>query len=576
VRSGSIVSDSSTRWWQTAVVYQIYPRSFADGNGDGIGDLWGATERLDYLEWLGIDAIWLSPHFPSPQADFGYDVSSYTDVEPEYGTLDVFQHFLEAAHDRGIRVLLDLVLNHTSNQHPWFLESRLSADNPKHDWYIWHPGTVAPDGGRKPPNNWRSAFGGPGWTWDETRGEWYYHYFLAEQPDLNWRNPAVAETMWDAVRFWLDRGVDGFRLDAIATLIEADDLSDHRADFSLIELWNSRYERNARLDAIPHWDAMFGDQLHQPEVHEVLRSLRGVIDEYEDRVLVGETDRLDYCGPDKLHMVFNFPLTRMERLTPQAVRDNQRSRLAAMPEGAWPCNTMGNHDAHRSRSRLADGVNDAAWARVAACLTLLLPGTPSLYQGEEIGMEDYLTDDPATLLDPIGRWFYRAAVDELGMDPAAAANRAARFARDRTRTPMQWSGGTNAGFSPGGVTTWLPVHPNHATGINVADQRIDASSLLSFYQRLIHFRREHVALRAGGYEEFPSMADQVYAFVRTHPIERLLVAVNFSPDPAELTIGPHRTLWSDDAPSVATATTDGLVVGGFGLAIAELIESAAG
>ena len=568
------MSGSALQWWQTAVIYQIYPRSFADGNGDGIGDLWGATDRLDYLEWLGIDAVWLSPHFPSPQADYGYDVADYTDVEPEYGTLDVFERFLDEAHERGIRVLLDLVLNHTSHRHPWFLESRASADNPKHDWYMWHPGKSDGDGTRLPPNNWLSAFGGPGWTWDATRGEWYYHYFLAEQPDLNWRNPAVAEAMWAAVRFWLDRGVDGFRLDAIATLYEDESGSDHKADFSLIELWNSRYEPNARLDAIPNWDMMFGGQLHQPEVHDALRSLRRVIDEYDDRVLVGETDRLDYCGTDQLQMVFNFSLTRMERLTPQAVRANQRARLAAMPEGAWPCNTMGNHDAHRARSRLADGVNDDGWARVAAALTLLLPGTPSLYQGEEIGMEDYLTTDPSTLLDPIGGWFYRAAVDELGMDPGAAATRAARFSRDRTRTPMQWSAGTNAGFSPEGVTTWLPIHPNHRTGINVADQRIDASSLLSFYHRLIHFRRDHIALREGGYEEAIFDNDQVYAFVRTDPTERLLVAVNLGPDQAELTIGPHHILWSGDTPVVRTTTTSDVVLTGFGLSIAQMIAPA--
>ncbi len=570
-----MVSEPASHWWQTGVVYQIYPRSFADGNGDGIGDLWGATEQLDYLEWLGVDAVWLSPHFPSPQADFGYDVSDYTDVEPDYGTLDVFQRFLDSAHDRRIRVLLDLVLNHTSNQHPWFLESRSSPDNPKHDWYVWHPGTITADGKREPPNNWFSAFGGPGWNWDEARGEWYYHYFLAEQPDLNWRNPAVAEAMWDAVRFWLDRGVDGFRLDAIATLFEHEGLSNHDADFSLIELWNSRYERNARLDAIPHWEAMFGDQLHQPEVHDVLRRLRRVIDESEDRVLVGETDRLDYCGTDQLHMVFNFPLTRMEQLTAQAIRANQRTRLAEMPDGAWPCNTMGNHDAHRASSRLADGVNDDGWTRVAAALTLLLPGTPSLYQGEEIGMEDYLTTDPAALLDPIGRWFYQAAVEQLGMDPVVAAGRAARFSRDRTRTPMQWSSGANAGFSPDGVETWLPVHPNHRTGVNVADQRIDASSLLAFYQRLIHFRRDHVALREGGYEEVHPDDDQVLAFVRTHPTERLLVAINLGPTPVELRVDPHRTLWSDDAPAISPVAADGVLVAGFGLAIAEIVDPAA-
>ncbi len=345
------------KWWQTAVFYQIYPRSFADGNGDGIGDFAGIIDKLDYLQDLGIDAIWLSPHFPSPQADCGYDISDYTDVAPEYGTLADFRRFLDGAHRRGIRVILDLVLNHTSDRHRWFLESRSSLDNPKRDWYIWRDGR---NGG--PPNNWESAFGGSAWQYDEGTGQYYYHFFLPEQPDLNWRNPEVKQAMWDAARFWLDMGVDGFRLDAISTIYERPDLPDHQGPRTLIELQSARDVAAGPLEAdeqvIADWDMLFEHQVDQPGLHELMRELRSVLDEYEGhRVLVGESEDIRYhgSGGDELDLVFNFPLMKPLRLTPASVRANQQERLAALAqqcEHAWPCNTLGNHDSPRRQDAL--------------------------------------------------------------------------------------------------------------------------------------------------------------------------------------------------------------------------------
>jgi alpha-glucosidase len=292
-------------WWQKGVFYQIYPRSFADGNGDGIGDFYGMIERLDYLRELGIDAVWLSPHYPSPNADCGYDVADYVGVAPEYGTLDDFERFLDGAHQRGIRVILDLVLNHTSDQHPWFIESKSSRDNQKRDWYVWRDGK---EGG--PPNNWYSSFGGSAWEYDSVTEQYYYHYFLKEQPDLNWRNPAVKRALWDAVCFWLDRGVDGFRLDAIGTIFERPDFADQTAEFTQRELVQALHaaqtqEEQERL--AEYWKIMFEYQLDQPGVHELMQELRALVDEYSDRMLVGESEDIAYYGDgtNELHLAFN-------------------------------------------------------------------------------------------------------------------------------------------------------------------------------------------------------------------------------------------------------------------------------
>jgi alpha-glucosidase len=522
------------KWWQEAVFYQIYPRSFADGNGDGIGDLAGMIDRLEYLRDLGIDALWLSPHYPSPLFDCGYDVADYTDVAPEYGTLDDFQRFLDGAHQRGIRVILDLVLNHTSHQHPWFLASRASRNNSHADWYVWRDGR---DGG--PPNNWLSTFGGSAWEYAPERNQYYYHYFFKEQPDLNWRNPAVKDAMFAAVRFWLDRGVDGFRLDAIGTIFEDPDLTGHTARHTHLELMH--LDRQAvtpgdRAAIAAEYRAMFGRQHDLPGVHELMRELRQVVDAYDDRVLVGETDDLAYHGrgDDELHLVFNFPLMRTPRLTPAWVRANQRERLAALPPGAWPCNTLGNHDSPRVWSRFGDGQHDAQIARVALALMLTLPGTPFLYNGEEIGMTDLLLDDLAQMKDLIAHWRFHAEREVFGLSHAAALALAAVHGRDKCRTPNQWTSAPNAGFCPPGVTPWLPVHPNYAHGVNAADQARDPASLLNFYRRLLRVRRATPALRTGAFDLVDDDAEDYLAFVRTGAGERVFVGLNFSDRPQTL------------------------------------------
>ena len=518
------------KWWQKAVFYQIYPRSFADGNGDGIGDFQGMIERLDYLQDLGIDAIWLSPHYPSPLVDCGYDISDYTSVTPEYGTLEDFQHFLDEAHQRGIRAILDLVLNHTSDQHPWFIESRSSRDNPKRNWYIWRDGR-----GGGPPNNWYSCFGGPAWEYDPATGQYYYHYFFKQQPDLNWHNPQVKEAMFGVARFWLDLGVDGFRLDAIGTIFEHPALPDHAVKSSQLELyraWRSAPNAEEREAAWKQQEKLYEYQVGQPETHELMRSLRALINEYQDRVLVGEDDDIAYYGDghNELHLLFNFPLMRTERLTPAWVRANQQARLTALPLGAWPCNTLGNHDSERVFSHYGDGQNDAAIARLSLALMLTLRGTPFLYNGEEIGMTDLLLSDIHQFRDQLGIWVYQIEVEVLGTPPEEAVLLAAHAGRDKSRTPMQWSDAPNAGFSPAGVETWLPVNPNYAQGVNVASQLADPDSLLNFYRRLLRMRKQTPALIAGDYTPLHEDAPDYLAFLRSSTADRqtCLVVLNMS------------------------------------------------
>jgi alpha-glucosidase len=523
-------------WWQKAVFYQIYPRSFADGNGDGIGDIPGIIQHLDYLQDLGVDAIWLSPHYPSPFFDCGYDISDYTAVAPEYGTLDDFKRFLDEAHRRGLRVILDLVLNHTSDRHPWFLESRSRRDNPKRDWYIWRDGKKG-----EPPNNWASSFGGPAWEYDSLTGQYYYHYFFKQQPDLNWRNPRVKQAMFDAARFWLDMGVDGFRLDAIGTLLEDPSFPNHAVKLSLLEL--NRALRLARGEEeraalAKQLIAMFQYQRDQADTHELMQEFRALVDGYADCVLVGETEQISYHGGgnNELHMVFNFPLMKTERLTPGWIRANQQVRLAALPPGAWPCNTLGNHDTSRIVSRYGDGINDDVLARLALALMLTLRGTPFLYNGEEIGMTDLILEDISQFRDTLGVWRYHAEIEELGTPPAEALAYAARFTRDRCRTPMQWSARPNAGFSPPGVQTWLPVNPNHVQGVNVASQLADPASLLSFYRRMLCCRKQAPALIDGDYTPLHQDAQDYLAFLRHSEAEGqiCLVVLNMSERPHSL------------------------------------------
>ncbi len=517
------------KWWQKAVFYQIYPRSFADGNGDGIGDFAGMSERLDYLQELGIDAVWLSPHYPSPYVDCGYDISNYTDVAPEYGTLDDFKHFLAGAHQRGIKVILDLVLNHTSEEHPWFIESRSSRDNPKRDWYIWRDGR---DGG--PPNNWLAGFGGLAWEYDAGTEQYYYHYFLKEQPDLNWRNPAVKEAMWDVVRFWLDMGVDGFRLDAVDTIFEHPDMPDHTVEIAHPDLYNdlrAADNEDELARQTKQREEVLKYQRRQPGVHKLMQELRALIDaEYDDRVLVGESDDILYYGDgnNELHLIFNFELLKKMRLNPAIIRANQRERLAALPPGAWPCNTLGNHDAPRVYSRFGDGAHDAEIARLSLALMLTLRGTPFLYNGEEIGMTDLLLDDARQLRDTLAIRAYRASIEKLGISPTQALARAAKLSRDKTRTPMQWANAPNAGFSPARVQTWLPVNPNYTRGVNVAEQLDDASSLLNFYRAMLRVQRENPALIAGDYVTLHEDAADYLAFLRRGETQTCLVILNYS------------------------------------------------
>lgn len=478
-------------WWQTGIVYQIYPRSFQDSNGDGIGDLPGIISRLDYLQWLGVEAIWLSPIYPSPMADFGYDVANYTDIEPIFGTLADFDRLLDEAHRRNLRVLLDFVPNHSSDEHPWFVESRRSRDNPKRDWYIWRD--PAPDGG--PPNNWESYFSGPAWTFDQHTGQYYLHLFDPKQPDLNWRNPLVKQAMFDNLRFWLDRGVDGFRVDVIWMLIKDEHLRDNPPNpaFQPGDLPHTRQIRRYNED--------------QPGIHELLQEMRAIFDEYDERVMIGEiylpNDRLmQYYGPtlNEVHIPFNFGLVLNRDWTAATVRQIVNDYEAVLPDGATPNWVLGNHDVPRIASKVGQ-----PQARIAQMLLLTLRGTPTCYYGDEIGMEDGFIP-PEYVVDP-------------------QALRSGGNGRDPERTPMQWDASPNAGFSS--AAPWLPVAAGYETR-NVAVQRDDPTSMLSLTRRLLQLRRSMPALRDGSYRAVQGDAAPVFAYLRVSDEQRVLVVLNFS------------------------------------------------
>jgi alpha-glucosidase len=486
-------------WWKHGIVYQIYPRSFQDSNGDGIGDLAGITGRLDYLVWLGVDAVWISPIFTSPMADFGYDVADYCGVDPIFGTLDDFDRLVAEAHERKLKVILDFVPNHTSDQHPWFLESRSSWESPRRDWYIWRD--PAPGGG--PPNNWISNFGGSAWQWDEPTGQYYYHAFLKEQPDLNWRNPEVRHAMFDALRFWLRRGVDGFRVDVIWHLIKDEAFRDNPP--------NPGYQPGH-----PEIDRFL--QVHsadQPQVHDVIAEMRGVLDEFPDRVLIGEIylplERLvAYYGQDLsgAHLPFNFQLIQTA-WNAREIAGLIHEYEEALPEGGWPNWVLGNHDKPRIAARVGQ-----AQARVAAMLLLTLRGTPTMYYGDEIGIGKVEIPQEA-VQDP---WEKNEPGLGLGRDPE--------------RTPMHWDGSRNAGFTNG--RPWLPLDPK-ALRCNVAALAEDPASILSLYRQIIWLRRRHHALSVGSYSPVAAEGD-VLAYERRHRNERFLVALNLGQDPATVTL----------------------------------------
>jgi alpha-glucosidase len=514
------------KWWHDAVFYQIYPRSFADANGDGIGDINGMRQKLDYLAWLGIDAVWLSPHYPSPQYDCGYDISDYCDVAPEYGTLDDFRAFLAEAHARNIRVIIDFVLNHTSHLHSWFIESRSSKDNPKRDWYIWRDGD-----GDNPPNNWQSTFGGSAWEYDPTTGQYYYHFFLKEQPDLNWRNPQVVQAMLDVARFWLDMGVDGFRLDAVGTIFEDEHLPNHLSPYRSVDFLRNEVEvQLGKPRTVPEkeWERLFVHQVNLPQVHDIMKALRRLTDEYTDRVLIGETADIPYLGDghDELHMIFNFNLLRDAPFTADWIRENLTKQYAQLPPGGWMANTLNNHDSTRAISRYDDGTAPIPRAKLSAALLLTLEFTPFLYNGEEIGMSNFDVPHRDQMRDTLALLMGDILInDGHPLDEVYPAMQ--KMTRDRCRTPMLWANAPNGGFSPEGIRTWLPVHPEYAHGVNVADQQADHQSLLLFYRALITLRKSTPALQRGDYREWDVDNDRLFAFVRRTDAQICAVLLNF-------------------------------------------------
>jgi alpha-glucosidase len=506
----------SATWWQQGVIYQVYPRSFQDSNGDGIGDLKGIEARLDYLSDLGVDALWISPIYPSPMADFGYDVADYCDVDPRFGTLADFDSLLAAAHGKSIRIILDFVPNHSSDQHPWFVASKSSRTSPKRDWYIWRDG---------PPNNWISDFGGSAWEWDASTGQYYLHAFLKEQPDLNWRNPAVQEAMYDVLRFWLARGVDGFRIDVLWHLIKAEGFPDNPPN--------------------PAYRAGMGEmhsvrQLHstdQPEVHAIASEMRRIADGFSrerERVLIGEIylplERLmHYYGVDTpgVHLPFNFQLIEAP-WNARGLAAMIAAYEAALPRGGWPNWVLGNHD----RPRIAERVGEAQ-ARVAAMLLLTLRGTPTLYYGDEVGI-GHVDIPPACVQDP-------RELREPGLG----------LGRDPARTPMPWDESPNGGFTTG--TPWLPLNGDCAVR-NVARLAQTPDSMLALYRRLLALRRAHPALAIGDFtlEGGLDAAPDVLAYERRYGDERLLIALNLGSSPQVLEL----PAWAHEARRLlSTAST---------------------
>lgn len=484
-------------WWKDGVIYQIYPRSYYDTTGSGIGDIPGVIRKLDYLADLGVDAIWLSPIFPSPDVDFGYDVSDYLDIDPKFGTMADLERLLDEAHRRDLRVILDLVLNHTSEQHLWFRDACRGRGSRYRDHYIW----AAPKPGRRPPNNWGSIFGGSAWTYDEASGEYYLHLFYKEQPDVNWRNPRVHDAMLDVIRFWCDKGVDGFRLDV----------------FNLYYKHPSLPDNPRRLIPSPPYARRFDWQEHvhdydQPELMPLLGEIRQTLDNYPERYVVGETfpDNAEaaahYSAPGYLHGAFNFEFTHCPWSARRFQRAIRRWEGLLGAEG-WPTYVLGNHDLTRPASRYGLKGNDDR-LKVAAALLLSLRGTPFIYYGDEIGMRDIPIRSKKEVLDPVGRRFW----------PFFKG-------RDGCRSPMQWTAGRNAGFSGG--RAWLPVHENYAER-NVESQLKDPGSLLNLYRSLLRLRRKHAALRRGDLTILTGTPPAVLAFRRALEGQSLFIILNFS------------------------------------------------
>ena len=496
----SAPSSAEREWWRSAVLYQVYVRSFADSDDDGVGDLKGLLGRLEHLQWLGVDAVWLSPVMPSPNADWGYDVADYCAVLPEYGSMDDLDELIAAAGRAGIRIVLDLVPNHTSDQHAWFVESQSSVDSERRDWYVW--ADPKPDGSA--PNNWVGSFGGPAWSLDPASGQYYLHNFLPEQPDLNWWCDGVRNAFDEILRFWWDRGVAGFRIDVCNMMIKDALLRDN--------------PRATEDD--PFIMQMFGQRPvfsgNRPEVHDVLRHWRTTSDGYSPaKVLLGETnvDSLEmlatyYGADDELHMGFNFPFIEAP-FEADALAEIVERIEALFPSTAWPVWTGSNHDVSRLATRWCEG--DPAKVRLALLMLLTLRGTPVLYQGDEIGLTDRVFEE-AELLDPVGERFW----------PYYPG-------RDPERTPMQWEPGPNAGFTSPGVTPWLPLAD---APVNVAEQRADPESVLHLVHDLIALRRKSPDLLGGDYRRLPA-PDGVWAWRRG---TATVVALNLADDPHDVAL----------------------------------------
>lgn len=489
-------------WWRDGVIYQIYPRSFADSNNDGIGDLPGITGKLDYLADLGVDALWLSPIYPSPDKDFGYDVADYFDIDPKYGTLADFDHLLQEAHKRHLHIILDLVLNHTSDQNKWFQKSRSSRDNSYRDWYIWRD---APQG-KKQPNNWQSVFGGSGWQFDEKTGQYYFHMFVKEQPDLNWRNPEVYKKMLEVFKFWLERGVDGFRLDVFNEYYKDDQFRDNPPKFGI-----RPFDRQQHI-----YDAS------RPEMFPALKDIRALLDSYKERYAVGETflasteEAANFIGPEKLHAGFDFTFLTSP-WNPKRFLSVVNRWDSLLTGDAWPNYVLNNHDQPRSASRYGQREDDER-LKVAATMLLTLRGTPFLYYGEEIGMRN-IHLKRSELQDPVGIRYWPVPVG-----------------RDGCRSPMQWDDNENAGFSKG--KPWIKIHPDYIQR-NVKAQKENPNSLLNFYVRLLAIRKATLALQQGTFVPLTYDPRRLLAYLRQDAEQTVLVVLNFGRRKVRLATGPQ-------------------------------------
>jgi alpha-glucosidase len=536
------VDAESHQWWQHAVFYEIYPRSFADSNNDGIGDLEGITSKMRYLHDLGVDAIWITPCYPSPQVDFGYDISDYENIDPIYGTLGDFDRMVAEGKKRHVRIIMDFVLNHTSDQHPWFLDSKSSRTASHRDWYIWRDGKAS----GQPPNNWVSLFGGSAWKFDPTTDQYYYHFFYPAQPDLNWRNPAVEQVMLDTTRWWYKRGVSGFRLDAVDTLFEDPALHDD----PVLPGTNKQGD--------PNLENIYNTNL--PELHDELRKLRKVADE-STAVLIGETwtsniaqlDRYYGDGGNELQMPMDFMFTTVNKLSPAEFRH----QIAAVDSAhGWPVFVISNHDIVRSYDRYGDGKHNDAIAKLMGAFYLTLRGTPVMYYGEEIGMENRDPKREEDVRDPIGKTGWPL---EKG--------------RDGERTPMQWSASANAGFS--NAEPWLPVAPSYRTH-NVATESKDPDSVLNLYKKVLALRHKNTALLDGSYTALNEDDVNVMSYLRRYQGKAVLVALNMSavPQNATFELGDQGFFAFTLKPLIASAQSfakgNHVTLEPFGLLIAEV------